>query len=197
MLDSKSYSRQFDSDKTLKMKKIEIERRFILKKLPILIYAETKWIWQFYIRENGEIVRYRETRTDKITWERIIKRNIGFGQNEEEILSVTSDEFYEASSKLKLSEIHKKRHILTYGKLKYEIDVFDNIHLIIMEIELDDIKQKVGFPFSIRDMIIKEITGVKEFTNFNMGLIKPIEQAYPNLYSGTSGTSGILGNSGT
>jgi hypothetical protein len=66
-----------------------------------------------------------------------------------------------------------------------------------MEIELKDIKQKVGFPFSIRDMIIKEITGVKEFTNFNMGLIKPIEQAYPNLYSGTSGTSGILGNSGT
>jgi CYTH domain-containing protein len=131
-LDSKSNSRQFDSDRThMSTIKPEIERKFILKKLPVFVYAETKWIWQFYVRESGEIVRYRETRHNNIKYEKIIKRNLGFGVNTEEVFEIDSNDFYNTNAKSnKLSEIHKKRHKFQYANLDYEIDLFDNIHLI-------------------------------------------------------------------
>ena len=57
---------------------------------------------------------------------------------------------------------------LTGYEFKFEVDKINGIELLIMEVELADINSEVFFPSEIEREIIYEITGIDEFSNYNL-----------------------------
>ena len=61
--------------------------------------------------------------------------------------------------------IKKKRHIYGQENFNIEIDVFWNISLVLMEIEVNSLEDNLEIPEAISKYIIKEVTGDPHFSN--------------------------------
>ena len=147
------------------MKKLEIENRYLIKRLPEKIkWNETQFITQYYSK-NG---RFRATMSNKSTvFIKTLKKTISEGVNEEIEVGVTKEQFLK-EIKLATKRISKIRYIKKVGKLKWEVDVFER--LVIAEIELPTKKdlKTVKLPKFIKDLLILDITPIKAFSNFNI-----------------------------
>lgn len=168
------------------MKK-EIEKRFLLKNLPIntiFTIPEVQHIQQYYYLVDGLWNRIRkiESSVFGITYLHTIKTYTdGITYEEEKVFSF--DEY-----KLLMSNIHsgiyetkflnKTRYIYNTGidvdfgdneikNIKWEIDVF-NFSLIIAEIEIPDMTYNIEIPEFIQKEIILEVTDIKELSNRNL-----------------------------
>lgn len=152
------------------MKVQEIERRFLLKRIPCL--HEQKGflrISQYYTDSEAGVYRNRVTwNPQELKWsyERIIKTRISEGVNQEEHFPITEEEFY--ANKADKKSIIKLRHLFEHEGLKFEVDEFYNVKLIICEVELSSIDTPIIFPDYIKSEIIKEITSETEFSNYNL-----------------------------
>jgi len=168
------------------MKK-EIEKRFLLKNLPINTIEnlpEVQHIQQYYYLVDGIWNRIRKIESSilGITYLHTIKTYID-GITYEEEKDFSFDEY-----KLLMNNIHsgmyeakfldKTRYIYNTGtnvdfgdndfkNIKWEIDVF-NFSLIIAEIEIPDITYNIEIPEFIQKEIILEITDIKELSNRNL-----------------------------
>jgi CYTH domain-containing protein len=149
--------------------KNEIERKWILrdspyfKKDPDFSYV----LLQFYMEDGW---RYRMS-IDNLSYKKEFfktkKTPNGLGSNIEEEYSITELEYQEAY-KYKRKEITKSRYIYIQNGLKWEVDHFSDMKLVIMEVELDSIDQKIEIPQFLQDLIIYEVTGIKEFNNSSL-----------------------------
>lgn len=166
------------------MKEIkEIERRFLLKQLPIVNWTKIYEIVQYYINdtETGVTKRLRVTYdavTDTIdSYEYLHKINVGVGEFVEVHEELNSGDYKKLKSQA-FKHIAKRRYVYVYNTLKFEVDVIDGICLVLMEVELNDINQTIDFPQEIKSQIITEITGLKDFSNFELAtpLPKYVEQ---------------------
>jgi CYTH domain-containing protein len=101
-----------------------------------------------------------------------IKKNIAPGINEEDEKLITSDEFNQFVERCKSSQskyISKERLVYPDGDLKWEVDVFNNgHHLIVAEIEVPSMEYEVQIPKFISDKLLMEVTGMKQFGNRNL-----------------------------
>jgi CYTH domain-containing protein len=157
-------------------KEIEIERRFLLKKFPDAQSFTQLCIHQFYVKEDGIIVRYRKTVDwdfQEVIFQKFIKKNISKGINEETQFEITRDEFNTVFKKEKIPSIHKDRYIFRYednGPF-FEVDVFHRkTPLVICEVELKSLDQEFTIPPYIQEVIEREITGETEYSNYNLSL---------------------------
>lgn len=167
------------------MKK-EIERRFLLKDMPISPngYHEIQHIIQYYYLDEGVWKRIRKIESSIYgnTYLHTIKSYIdGITYETENFVS------YEDYKTL-INKIHnnhfeskcliKTRYILPvsetevefegeFKKIKWEIDVF-NFNLVIAEIEIPDINYSIIIPDFIQSKLIYEVTGIKELSNRNL-----------------------------
>lgn len=160
---------------------LEIERKFLLKDLPNVIWDKVYNISQSYCEKNGEKCRVRE-RHDSLTnkWQffKTIKKKIENGvyeENEEEI----TVEMYTDYCMYEVNRIKKKRYIKEDdNKLTWEVDDYGK--LIVAEVELEDIEQKIEMPEYISSLLIMEVTQFPEFTNHK--LAKLSKNCFYNLY---------------
>ena len=144
-------------------KQLEIERRFLLKRMPVLGYEGMLDISQCYVIEDGVNVRYRGQRSAYGTkYIRTVKKDIEGSLVREEIEEeVTQEEFLkkvQESNKL----VSKKRH---FFKNKHLYDNFTFIHLIIAEIEMPSKDYDLEIPEYIQKELVMEITNIPEFNN--------------------------------
>lgn len=162
---------------------LEIERRWLLRKLPNVAAQENYLVSQYYTPEG----RFRATTSYSESGDKnfnpetkyfhTIKKTVSHGTNEEQEREITKAEYLkaiESATKLinKIRFIHKEKG----NDLKFEVDLFtdtnwhDKFHadLIILEVELASIDQKIHFPYYIENRIIKEITGDTTYSNFNL-----------------------------
>jgi CYTH domain-containing protein len=102
---------------------------------------------------NGDVVIYKTKKT-----------NISKGVNMEEETTLTLDELNAIDLSNSLS-IKKIRTVVKYKGLKFEIDKYEGINIVILEVELDDLEQKINIPKYIEKEILYEVTGIKEFSN--------------------------------
>ena len=151
---------------------LEIERKFILKDVPVLPGNETEilLIQQIYVKEGKDRTRYRMTSSlDGLTkvYHKCNKKSLSPGVFEEIEEEVTKEVF---KKKLKVPhrEIIKTRYVYKEGGLKWEIDKYDRMRFVTLEVELDDINQKIKIPKCIADYVIAEVTGVKGFSNYKL-----------------------------
>ena len=152
---------------------IEIERKWILRKNPNFnnlnkpvkifhihqIYSSNGWRYrkqeEYGIDKIGIITRFFRTK----------KTPYGLGCNIEEEYEITADQFSTCDEGKTITKI---RQIYNYNGLKFEIDIFADLSLVIMEVELDSIDQEIEIPGFLKELIIIEVTGIKEFNNSSL-----------------------------
>jgi CYTH domain-containing protein len=151
-------------EKTMKTFK-EIERKFLLKRFPRLEKINTVYqIEQFYHHDGFRYRKQIELPTQKVVFFKTKKTNLSKGVNQEEETSLTSEEFDQLDLSNSL-HIKKTRTVIKYKGHKFEIDKYDGINIIILEIELKDLEEKIIIPKYIDKEILYEVTGIKEFSN--------------------------------
>ena len=168
----------------------EIERRFLLRALPNqdVITPETECrISQHYLNERGEpktirirkaitVVRVDGEEEMEIDPEQIrkyfytTKERISKMSCEEIEKEITREEYvgFEHESKRQLT---KYRYVYqAHDGLKWEIDDFkmNDDTLIIAEIEMPSEDHKLFIPLWLEELILLEITGMKQFSNSNL-----------------------------
>jgi CYTH domain-containing protein len=168
------------------MKK-EIERKFLLRDLPIATpdfsLSEIQNIIQYYYLVDGIWKRIRKiesniygqqflhtvkTYKDGITYEE------EYNASYSEYKSLVSDI---NSGKYETRFISKTRYIYFTGidadfdgeikNIKWEIDNF-NFKLVVAEIEIPDFSYSVEMPNFIKDKLIYEVTNIPQFSNRNL-----------------------------
>lgn len=152
----------------------EIERRWLLKKLPPEVnlsklkftniqqsYISRKPVLRLRSHDNKEFVLCVKTQGDKKS----------LARPEQEIL-ISKKEYNSLMLLAKTEPIIKRRHFLKYKKLNVEIDIFGGYlkGLIIFEVEFKTEKQAMSFvPPS---WFGKEITGIKKYANSSLAKTK-------------------------
>ncbi len=143
----------------------EIERKFLLKRFPRLEKINTVYqIEQWYHHDGFRYRKQIELPTQKVVFFKTKKTNLSKGVNQEEETSLTSEEFDQLDLSNSL-HIKKTRTVIKYKGHKFEIDKYDGINIIILEIELKDLEEKIIIPKYIDKEILYEVTGIKEFSN--------------------------------
>lgn len=149
---------------------LEIERRYILRCKPAAEAAEAaeaqvifqKYAadgWRYRQAEHNGTVRYYKTR----------KASVGSGINEEEEYEIDKHTFLNQCGEI-LKGIHKTRYVYEHDGLRFEVDKFHHLDLVIMEVELNDIDQPFTMPSFISSLVLYEITGIKAFSNSALAL---------------------------
>jgi CYTH domain-containing protein len=159
--------------------KLEIERKFLLKSLPKKSPDQSVDIEQFYLKnESGIWERARtwfSSNGDK-KYIHTIKKNVSKGVNIEDEYLMEEDDFLKfRDSCFKLNvesrQIKKVRHIYKDGSLFWEVDEFkDDYQLIIAEIEIPKKTFKLTIPDFIKEVMLLEVTGMRQFNNRNLSL---------------------------
>jgi len=146
----------------------EIERKFLLRRFPKIEGDSKEYrIKQWYTPDG---LRYRfqvNTKTKDVSIFKTKKSNISKGVFQEDEEPISLQDFL----KVDLSDsrvLDKIRTVVSYKGFDFEIDVFSDHDLITLEVELDDINEKIPFPEYIKKEIVKELTGLKEFSNFSL-----------------------------
>lgn len=162
----------------------EIERRFLLKGLPkIASKVDPIHITQYYIDQRAGRIRIRESHQNKLyrsngnTGVQVISKyditkkvRIRDGVYDETITWINESKY-----KKLVPKAHKMISKLRYEipctmqgkKLKWEIDVFKSpLHMIIVEIEIPKEGFRIKVPKHLKDLIVMEITSIKEMTNY-------------------------------
>ena len=145
---------------------IEIERKFLIKELP-LVFEETIHIKQYYLSNNKNMVQRL----------RIFNKENAIMSFKEKTSKISKYEFEynipleDANKMISIADvpfIDKKRHIIHIDSLKWEIDEFldKNKGLIIAEVELETEDQSIKIP----NWIDKEVTNDKKYYNYNLAL---------------------------
>jgi CYTH domain-containing protein len=143
----------------------EIERKFLLKRFPRLEKINTVYqIEQWYHHDGFRYRKQIELPTQKVVFFKTKKTNLSKGVNQEEETSLTREEFDQLDLSNSL-HIKKTRTVIKYKGHKFEIDKYDGINIIILEIELKDLEEKIIIPKYIDKEILYEVTGIKEFSN--------------------------------
>jgi len=144
----------------------EIEKKILLKKLPKITFDEIQNITQYYTPKG----RFRSVHTVKgIKFIKTIKKHITIGVNDEQEWELTQAEFNKAI-KTATRKIIKTRFIKKTKTVKWEIDVFAFIKLIIAEVEVKNQKQlsSIKLPKFIKNEMILDVTGIKALNNFSL-----------------------------
>lgn len=149
---------------------LEPERRFLLKQVPFA-YANERGldITQYYVDVDGERYRVRETykHPGGMSYEQNYKETVAFGVNWERFREIDHDHFITLARKGHRM-LAKKRILAPHSDgLKWEIDVLNPPkHLVMAEIEVPDMSYPLILPDFIQEVLIMEITGMKEFANY-------------------------------
>lgn len=160
----------------------EIERRFLLKGLPkVALKMRPIHITQYYIDQRGGRVRIRKSLQSKYDKRHDVLRSVSKyditkkvrirdGVYDESITWINESRYSKMLPKAH-KVIEKVRYeipcIMRGKKLKWEIDVFKSpLHLIIVEIEIPKEGFKIKVPKFLSDLIIMEVTSIKEMTNY-------------------------------
>lgn len=158
---------------------LEIERKFLLKAIPTNKPDEVINIDQYYWK-NSKGIWERVRKYESIKEKRFIhtiKKSVAKGVNIEDEKDITSEEFEKFLSKCfkegaQSKFISKDRLIYKISdEIKWEVDVFDSGYkLIIAEVEIPKKNYKLEIPEFIKDVLLMEVTNLKQFSNRNLSI---------------------------
>lgn len=158
---------------------IEIEKKFILKSLP---QREPDYIFdidQYYYKNNQGIWERARTYHNELLgdrWVHTIKKSVSKGVNLEDERDLSRQEWEDFIKKCKKPQnqgrfIQKRRHVFSHFDLKWEVDEFlSGYSLIIAELEIPSPRHRYEIPDFISQVLLLEVTGLKQFSNRNLSL---------------------------
>ena len=168
----------------------EIERRFLILGIPNIRYDEIIRIEQCYRDDIPERIRSSEhflsprkpcfdfwlTDKSKMDYERTLKETVKGQEGVRETNEKINEAKYTELKPQFKNHLKKIRHVKLCKEnpgLKWEIDDFschntEPISLLIAEIEVPSMGYDLKIPSWLKDVVLIEITGLKEFANFNI-----------------------------
>lgn len=152
------------------MKNVEIERKYLIKKLPDnLAEYESHLIEQAYLCTDPTI-RVRKSDDDYY----MTYKGRGLLERTEYNLPLNKDAYEKLVKKAEGNIISKRRYVIPIdgSDLKIELDVFDNpfAPLIMAEVEFGSVEESEGF--IPPDWFDKEVTEDPAYHNSNMAMRK-------------------------
>lgn len=167
---------------------LEIERRFLLAKMPNLGRqkdVKDYYILQTYIQTDNpnQIYRLRwevdrnSSRKASVTCYRTTKEEVSVGISKEVESVIRTEEYLKeirdaVKNKKIIGSIAKDRIKVSTKQGVWEIDKFRDLNLIIAEIELPSLDALKRIPSFIKKVNVLEITGVKELSNYSLSKIQ-------------------------
>jgi hypothetical protein len=158
---------------------IEIERKWLLKELPEVLFDATIQIEQYY----KDWLRYRRQQQDGVGefFYCIKKERLGHGVNRETWQDCTKEDFYYNYPQHE-KPIKKTRYVLEYEGHNLEIDTFED-GLVMMEIEVKSLSEPIQIPQIIHAQIEKEVTGDPDYSNYQLyrkaNQLEPVKSKFP------------------
>ena len=144
----------------------EIERKWLVKELIDLQAYEADTIEQGYIivAENGDELRLRNKNGVYI---QTLKKGAGLVREEVEI-TLTIEQFEKLWPLTEGRRLKKKRYKIPCAEYLIELDVFDDISLVLVEVEFDSEEQAVSF--TPPEWFGEDVTAASEYKNRNIAL---------------------------
>ena len=156
---------------------LEIERKFLLKNLPEEALRKIKHeiihITQYYFLIDGIWQRFRIASSNTgLKYIHTIKYSISPGVFQEDEKEISKQEFIKNLGLYKKGarKIDKIRYVVKHKGLKFEIDVYKDLSLVTLEVELPKIDHVYETPRFISKEILMELTGMRQFSNFNLSV---------------------------
>lgn len=148
----------------------EIERKYLLRKLPALngLDAELRQIEQGYLPGERLAERVRRVKAPSGTkWYRTVK--LGTGISRIEVEEETTESIFRALWRLTRGRrVRKRRYAVNDGDLVWEIDHFRDRRLVLAEVELPAEDTPVEVPEWLRAVLVREVTGDPAYVNLNL-----------------------------
>ena len=144
---------------------IEIEKKFLVKKIPKNNIKYSHYIKQGYIvSDKQKVIRVRQKEDDYFITIKGNKIGISRFEFEYPIPQPDAEDLFESFCEKGL--IEKTRHYIDYKNHTWELDVFhgENKGLIVAEIELKSESEK----FSLPNWIGNEVTSEAKYYNMNL-----------------------------
>lgn len=145
---------------------VEIERKFLLKRLPRgMPKATVQEIEQGYLPGERLIERVRRVRTGRrVQHLRTVKGGAGLARLEvEEECSAAL--FAKLWPLTKGKRVTKRRHLVAYDGREWAIDEFTDRKLVLAEIELPSLDAEVSVPAWLTPQIVRDVTDEPAYVN--------------------------------
>lgn len=169
------YSEKAVADRGGRLLTFEVERRWLVKIPEKLGEFESHYIEQAYLApEKGFQGRIRRL-DDRFIYTEKARTGSSMTRIENE-KEITEAEYRELMGHAILNVVKKRRHIIPYGGLKFELDVFENTvesGYGIMEAELSCESARVDTPDFVE--IVREVTEDGYYTNRNFASMDKIK----------------------
>jgi len=144
---------------------LEIERKYLLSRLPQLPEATTLTMEQGYIPGRHILERLRMVQEGRRkSYYRTIKLGSGIVRTELED-QTTREVFQQLWPLTEGRRLTKKRHQVVCGDLTWEIDEFTDRPLVLAEIELPSADTPVELPDWLASCVEREVTGEPAYLN--------------------------------
>lgn len=151
---------------------LEIERRFLLKYVPDIKYDRKLSITQYYMKAGYRLRSQTDKKYNEILFYKTFKEATDNPMVDKELDNIISAKEFNKLYKKEnvLRSISKERYIkyLNNDGLKIEIDNFNEIYLVIAEVELPTIDYDLILPDYIQDVLLLEVTEFRQFKNYNL-----------------------------
>lgn len=152
------------------LSEFEIERKFLIKKIPINInkYPSERILQWFFKDENNKTIRIRKIITkNKSEYFQTIKKWHWLIRKENEV-NLSKKQFDEMWENVWNRYLEKTRYIIPYEKKEIEMDVYENKleWLVTAEVEFGTIIESKNF--IVPTWFYKDITDDRNFTNANL-----------------------------
>lgn len=148
----------------------EIERKYLLRGLPPIAEATpASGLVQGYLPGEAIVERLRkETSPDgKVRLLRTVKlgRGVERVEVEEEISEALFAQLWPATLGRR---VHKRRHAIREGRHVFELDVFEDRELVLLEVELERADEAIDVPAWLSPWIEREVTDDPAYLNLNL-----------------------------
>ena len=152
---------------------LEIERKFLLKRIPEINWSNIYEIEQYYCQKPKLRIRHvydLETQTRLFIQTKKTLLRPGVYEEDEETIS---EKRFLTLQKTADRWIKKTRYVKAFPRVKWEVDSFDQFRLVVAEVEMPIENYRLTIPSFIQDTLIKEVTEFPEFTNRNLAEVWP------------------------
>lgn len=156
---------------------VEIERSWLLRRLPALPPGALAYrIEQGYLpegRRGSDLMEGRLRRATgpdgRVLCTHTIKRGTGLVRQEQE-REITAEEFQRHWPRTAGRRLVKTRHRVTDRGFTWEIDVYDDLDLVLAEVELPMANTVVTLPGWLAPHVVRDVTDEEEYRNYRIAL---------------------------
>lgn len=158
---------------------LEIERVYLLSRLPdlpgdALVYRlEQGYFPDPTATGDEDQPEGRLRRTVKhdgsVVYTHTIKRGTGLVRQETE-RTISPEEFDKFWPRTKGRRLSKARYFVTVGKYVWTVDVFDDMEIVMAEIELPTPETSVALPDWLTAVLVREVTEEPEYRSYRLAV---------------------------